>query len=198
MPWATLFAGCAGGTVVIALLAHVATHAPLNQNTVRVTFLPAVGAMAFVPHVHFRPVIQATPVPTWIAPAGQALLALPVLAATCWLQLHLMTAGDARNLPSVVPLLAQLMSWSAVTVAIAACCERTRYAAISGAIAAPVSFAAIAVASFTSALERHLVAPPATAHKATIAWCTVAASAITLTCLASRDQWLRYARTFRR
>ncbi len=73
MPWATLVAGCASGTLVLALMAHFAGHSPLNQDNVRLTFLPAVGALAFVPHVQFRPVIQTAPIPTWIAPAGQVL-----------------------------------------------------------------------------------------------------------------------------
>jgi hypothetical protein len=198
MPWVTLFAGCASGTVVLALMAHFAGHTPLTQNTVRVTLLPALAALAFVPHVHFRPVIQTMPVPTWIAPAGQTLLALPFLALTCWLQLHLMTstvpADYVGHLPAVYPLLAQLTGWSLLAVAIAASCERSRYAALSGAIAAPVTFVVIAVAWFTPALKRHLATPPATLHAAAIAWYAIAAAALAVTCIAIRDQWHRYTR----
>jgi hypothetical protein len=197
-PWATLFAGCASGTLVLAVLAHFAGRSPLDQSTVRVTFLPAVAALAFVPHTHFRPVTQATPVPTWIAVAGQTLLALPVLTVTCWAQLQLMAstkpAGAIGSPPAVYPLLAQLTGWSLLTLAIAACCERTRYAALSGAIAVPVSATLIAGAEFTPVLQRHLLTPPATPHAATIAWCAVAAVALALTGVASRDQWHRYAR----
>jgi hypothetical protein len=51
MPWATLFAGCLAGLCLLAVLAHVAaSHAPLDQNKVRLAFLIAVVALAFVPH----------------------------------------------------------------------------------------------------------------------------------------------------
>jgi hypothetical protein len=197
-PWVTLIAGCASGTVILALLAHVTNHSPISQGTVRVTFLPAVATLAFVAHVQFRPVMQTTPVPTWIAAAGQTLLALPVLALTCWVQLRLMTStyppASAGHLPAVYPLLAQLTGWSALTVALAAGCERTRYAALSGAIAVPVSFAIIAVTTYTPGFERHLFTPPASPHAAAIASCAIAAAGLALTCLAIRDQWQRYTR----
>jgi hypothetical protein len=197
-PWVTLLAGCASGTVMLALMAHFAGHTPLNQNAVRVTFLPVVAALAFVPHLHLRPIIETTPVPAWIASAGQMLLALPVLALTCWVQLRLMTttvpAGSAGHLPAFYPLLAQLMGWSALEVALANCCERTRYAALSGAIAASVTFVAIAAATFIPTLKRHLLTPPATPHAATIAWYTITAVMLALTCVAIRDQWQRYTR----
>jgi hypothetical protein len=197
-PWLTLIVGCASGTVVLAVMAYFAGHTPLNQDTVRFTFLPAVAALAFVPHVHFRPLIQAMPVPTWIAAAGQTLLAVPVLAVTCWVQLRLMTStvpvGSAGHLPAVYPLLAQLTGWSLLAVAIAACCERTRYTALSGAIASTVSFALIATASYTDPIKRHLLAPPATPHAATITWYAIAGAALTVICLAIRDPWHRYTR----
>jgi hypothetical protein len=196
--WVTLIAGCASGTIVLALLAHVAHHSPISQGTVRVTFLPAVAALAFAPHGHFRPVVDTTPVPTWIAPAGHVLLALPLLALTCWVQLRLMNstypAGSAGHLPAVYPLVAQLAGWSALTMAIAACAERTRYAALSGAIAVPIGFALIALTTFTTALERHLLVPPASPHAATIAWLSIAAAAVILTSLSMRDHWRRYTR----
>jgi hypothetical protein len=198
MPWATLLVGCASGTVVLALMAHFAGHSPLNQDDVRLTFLPAVGAIGFVPHVQFRPVIQTMPVPTWIAPAGQVLLALPVLALTCWVQLHLMAstfpARAAKQLPATYPLIAELTGWCLLALCIAAGCERTRYAALSGAIAAPITFVAIAAASFIPPLDRHLAAPPATAHAATIAWYAISVAALAVSIVAIRDQWHRYVR----
>jgi hypothetical protein len=202
MPWLTLVAGCASGTVVLALMAHFAGHSPLDQNTVRATFLPAVGALAFVPHVQFRPVIQTTPIPTWIAPAGQILLALPVLALTCSVQLDLMAstapAQYSRHLPAVYPLVAQLTGWCLLVLSIAACCERTRYATLSGAIAASVTFVAIAAAWFIPPLSRHLLNPPDTARAVTIAWYSIAAAALAVGSLAIRDQWHRYAPRRRR
>jgi hypothetical protein len=202
MPWVTLFVGCASGTLVLAVMAHFAGRSPLDQGAVRVTLLPAMAALAFVPHVHFRPLIQATPVPAWIAGAGQTLLAAPVLAVTCWAQLRLMTSTlpehSAAHLPAVYPLLAEFTGWSVLTVAVAACCERTRYAALSGAIATAVSLALIAAASYTTALKRHLLTPPATPDAATLAWYTIAAAALLLTFLAVRDQWHRYTRRLHR
>jgi len=198
MPWVTLLAGCASGTVVLALMAHFAGHSPLDQDTVRLTFLPAVAALAFVPHVHFRPVIQTTPVATWVTAAGQILLAFPVLALTCAVQLDLMAstfpAQYRRHLLAVYPLIAQLTGWCLLTLSIAACCERTRYAALSGAIAAPVTCVVIAAVWFSPPLDRYLLSPPETARTVTVAWYTIAAAAGAVGCLAIRDQWHRYAR----
>ena len=202
MPWVTLIAGCLAGTVLLAVL-HAAdgTRQPLDQGTVRVAFLPAIGALAFVLRVPFRPVTQAVPVPAWVAPAGQVLLAVPVLAATCWMQLRIM----AQTIPShaighpaaVYPLVAQLTGWSMVTVAAAACTGRSRYADLGGAIAAPVSFAAIALAWYAPVSARLLVEPPAAAHAVTVAWYVVASAALALTCAAMRDQWHRHSRSRR-
>jgi hypothetical protein len=197
-PWATLIVGCVSGTAVLALLAHVAHNSPISQGTVRVTFLPAVAALAFALHIQFRPLVQTTPVSTWIAASGQTLLALPLLALTCWGQLRLMAstypAGSAGHLPAVYPLVAQLAGWSALTIAIAACVERSRYAALSGAIAVPISFALVAITTFTRDLERHLLVPPAGPHAAAVDWYAIAAAAIVVTGLAIRDHWHRYTR----
>ncbi len=200
MPWATLITGCLAGTVFLAVLAHVAQTSGwlLDQGTIRLAFLPAVAALAFVPRVPFRPVTQAVPVPAWVAPAGHLLLAVPILAATCWAQLRIMAQTIPPHTlghpPAVYPLIAQLTGWSAVTVAAAACADRSRYADLSGAIAAPVSFGAIALAWHVPASARLLVGPPATAHGVTIAWYAVATAAFALTCVAMRDQWHRYSR----
>jgi hypothetical protein len=204
MPWATLITGCLAGTVFLAVLAHVAHTSGwlLGQGAVRLAFLPAVAALAFVPRVPFRPLTQAVPVPAWVAPAGHLLLAVPVLAATCWAQLRIMAQTIPPHTlgphPAVYPLLAQLTGWSAVTVATAACAGRSRYADLGGAIAASVSFAAIALTWYVPASARLLVGPPATAHGVTIAWYAVASAALALTCVAMRDQWHRYSRNLHR
>ena len=85
MPWVTLITGCLAGTLYLAIMAHVAStsHSPLGQGYVRLAFLPAVAALAFVPRAPFRPLTQTTPVPAWVAPAGHLLLAAPALAVTC-------------------------------------------------------------------------------------------------------------------
>ena len=132
----------------------------------RLAFLPAVAALAFVLRAPFRPVTQATPVPAWVAPAGHLLLAAPVLAATCWVQLRIMAHSipphaPSAHAPAVYPLIAQLTGWCAVTVAAAACADRSRYADLGGAVAAPISFAAIALAWYSPVTSRFLIEPPA-------------------------------------
>jgi hypothetical protein len=198
MPWLTLLAGCLAGTLYLAIMADVAdtAHSPLTQSTVRFAFIPAVAALAFVLRDPFRPLTQITPVPAWAAPASHLVLAAPVLAATCWAQLRLMdhtippdTLGPP---PAVYPLIAQLAAWCAVTVAAAALVDRSRYADLSGAIAVPVSFAAIALAWFVPFSHRFLADPPATAKVATIVWYAIATVALALTCAAMRDRWHRY------
>ena len=204
MPWATLITGCLAGTLYLAVMAHVAStsHSPLGQGIVRFAFLPAVAALAFVPRAPFRPLTQTTPVPAWVTPAGQLLLAAPFLAVTCWAQLriaaHAIPPLAIGHPPAVYPLIAQLTGWCAVTVAAAACVDRSRYADLGGAIAAPVSFAAIALAWYAPVTSRFLTEPYATAHGVTVAWCAIAAAALALTCLAMRDQWHRYTAAFTR
>ena len=201
MPWATLITGCLAGTVFLAIQAHVARTSgwQLQQGNVRLALLPAVAALGFVPRAALRPLSQTTPVPSWVAPAGHLLLAAPILAVTCWAQLRLMayavpqhTLGPA---PAVYPLIAQFTGWCAVTVAAAACVDRSRYADLGGAVAVPVSFGAIAVAWNVPGSASVLVDPPATAHGVTIAWYAIAAAALALTGAAMRDHWHRYART---
>jgi hypothetical protein len=202
MPWVTLLIGCLAGTVYLAALAHLAdTSQPLGPGTVRFTFLPAVAALAFVPQARFRPLIQTTPVPAWVAPAGHLLLAAPVLMVTCWEQLRIIAhtmPPHAIHPPAVYPLIAQLTGWCAVTVVAAACVDRSRYADLGGAVAAPVSFAAIALAWYAPITSRFLAEPTASPHGVTIAWYAVATAALALTCVAMRDQWHRYSRNLHR
>lgn len=196
MPWAPLITGCLAGTAFLALLAHVAksSHSVLDQGTVRLSFLPAVAALAFVLRAPFRPLTQTTPVPAWVMPAAHLLLAVPVLAATCWAQvlIALHTAPSHTHPPAVYPLIAQLTGWSAVTAAAAACAGRSRFADLGGAVAAPVSLGLIAFAWYAPVTSRFLAQPPATAHGATIAWYAIASAGLALTCAAMRDQWHRY------
>jgi hypothetical protein len=203
MPWVTLVSGCLVGTAVLALMAQNArsSQAPLDHSAVRVAFLPAVAVLAFVLNAPFRPLTQATPVPAWVTPAGYLLLAAPVLAATGWGQLRLMDysrgAASVTRAPAVYPLIAQLAGWCAITVTIAACAQRSRYANLGGAVAAPISFAAIAFSWFLPATGKWLnepPAPPATLHGVTITWYAIVAVALFATCMAMRDEWHRYAR----
>ena len=197
MPWITLLTGCLAGTGLLAVLAHVAStsHGPLDQGTVRLAFLPAVAAMAFLLRTPFRPVTATTPVPVWVAPAGHLLLAAPVLAVTCWAQLRIVARTVPPHTighpPAVYPVIAQLAGWCAITIAGAACVDRSRYADLGGAIAAPAGFAVIAVAWYSPVTSGILTGPPATANGVTTAWYAIAAAALALTCAAMRDRWHR-------
>jgi hypothetical protein len=200
MPWVTLSAGCLTGVTCLAILAYVAdtAHWSLTQGGVRFAFVPAVAGLAFIVRAPFRPLTHTTPVPAWVGPAGYLLLAAPVLAVTCWAELrialHTMPPHAAAAHAAVYPLIAQLTGWCAVTVAAAAAADRSRYADLGGVIAAPVSFAAIALVWFLPATARYLVEPSATGHDVTIAWYSVASAALALTCVTMRDHWHRYGR----
>jgi hypothetical protein len=200
MPWVMLITGCLVGLVYLAVLAHFA-HAPrppLGPEAVRLAFLPAVVALAFVPRTPFRLLTRTTPVPVWVAPAGHLLLAAPILAATCWAQLRIIAgtvpAHTFGQLPADYPLIAQLTGWCAVTVAATAWAGRSRYADRSGAIAAPASLAAVALAWYAPITSRFVAEPAATPHGVTIVWYAVASAALALTGVAMRDQWHRYSR----
>ncbi len=142
--------------------------------------------------------VRSGRLPEWNRLGGRSLLALPVLAVTCAVQLDLMAstfpALYRTHLPAVYPLVAQLTGWSLLALSIAAGFERTRYAALSGAVSAPVTFIAIAAAWFIPPLNRHLLSPPDTDGAATIAWYTVAVSALAVAIVAIRDPWHRYTR----
>jgi hypothetical protein len=199
-PWTTLTAGCVAGTAILALLAYFAdtSHTPLEQTTVRLTLLPAIAALTFVPHLPLRPLAQTAPLPAWIASATQIVLAVPVLIVTSWVQLVIMAhthpAIARHHLPAIYPLVAQLVGWAAVALAIAACCDRSRYADLTGAIAAPGTLAVIAFCWFTPGVRNLLVTGPATLPTATIAWYSIAAAVLSITAAAQRDTWHRYSR----
>jgi hypothetical protein len=209
MPWTTLITGCAAGTAVLALVAQVSrSDWPFSQGAVRLAFLPAVAALAFVPRARCTPLTQATPVPGWVGSAGHILLAVPVLSLTCWAQLSILAhtfairaiglapGGNpgASHPPAIYPLIAQLIGWCAVAVTISACVDRSRYADLGGAAAAPASLVAIALAWYVPSTSAVLVQPPASADDVTIAWYLVTAVALALTCAALGDRWRRYSR----
>lgn len=199
MPWTTLLTGCTAGTALLAAIAAAADsrNQPLGQNSVRLAFLPALAGLAFVARGTFRPLTLTTPVPAWVNIAGQTLLAAPVLALTCWLQLRIMAhtvPASAGQQPATYPLLAQLTGWSAITLAIAACIDRSRYAELAGAAAAPLSLAVIGTAWYTPDLNRSLISPPANPHTVTATWYAITAITALLAGAALRDRWHRYTR----
>lgn len=201
MPWVPLITGCLAGTGYLALMAHVAdsAHWLLGSGYVREAFLPAIAGLAFVVRAPFRPLTQVTPVRAWVTPASHLLLAAPILAATCWAQLRIAAHNTVTltlgHPPAVYPVIAQLTGWCTVTVAAAACVDRSRYTDLGGAIAAPVSFAGIALAWYLPITARFLAEPPATSHGVTITWYAIATAAFAVTCAAMRDQWHRYSRS---
>ena len=200
MPWITLLTSCLAGTAFLTVLARVTgtSHPMLDQGTVRLTFLPAIAALAFVPRTPIRPLAQTLPVPAWVSTAGHLVLAAPVLAVTCWAQLviaaHTTPPRAVGHPPAVYPVIAQLAAWCAITVAAAACVDRSRYADLGGAIAAPAGFAAIALAWYSPVTRTIVTGPPTAAHGVTTAWSVIAAGALGLAGAAMRDRWHRYSR----
>jgi hypothetical protein len=110
---------------------------------------------------------------------------------------HTIPPHTVGHPPAAYPVIAQFAGWCAITVAGAACVDRSRYADLGGAVAAPVSFAAIALAWYAPVTSRILTGPPATALGVTTAWYAIAAAALTLTCTAMADRWHRYSRHLR-
>jgi hypothetical protein len=198
MPWVTLITGCLAGAAYLVVMGYVAdtSRSPLTQGSVRLAFVPVVAALAFVPRVPFRPLTQTTPVPAWVPMAGQLLLGAPVIAATYWAQLrimiHTIPPDAVAQAPAVCPLAAQLAGWCMVTVAAAACVDRSRFADVGGGAAVPVSAAVIALAWYVPVTHRLLADPPATAHGVTLAWYCVAVAAAAVTTIAMLDRWRRY------
>jgi hypothetical protein len=207
MPWVTLITSCLACLAIFAILVRLAHHDQatfwLDQGTIRLSLLPVAAALAFVPYVPFRPLTRATPVPAWVTPVGHLLLAAPFLAVTFWAQLRILAPAIPAHAPQdphepFYALIAQLIGWSAIVVAAAACTARSRFADLGGAIAAPVSFAVIAFAWYIPLSAKFLVRPPAMSHSVAIGWYAITAVALILTCAAMRDHWHRYTRGLHR
>ena len=198
MPWGVMLAGCIGSVGAILVL-DATSRFPLSADDARLTLLPAVAALCFVPHVCFRPVIQTVPVPAWLAAAGHILFSAPLLAATCAANLQVMTASYAgrAHAPALYPLIAQFTGWAALAMLTAAWCDRTRFATLNGALAAPVTIALITLAWTEPHLRHILVTPAARPHTATAAWFAIAAVAFAGASAASGDTWNRYTRRSR-
>jgi hypothetical protein len=201
-PWVTLISGCVVSTGILAVFAYVAHkyHSPLSQTTVRLWFIAASATLAFVPRTLLRPLTQTTPVPAWLATAIQALLAFAVLALTCWVQLSLMAYTIPRHTvaPAIYPLIAELTAWSTIFVAVAACCDRSRFADIGGVIAVPISCVLVVLFCFTPGVKDLFAAPPATLGASTVAWYSLGAAALVMAYAAMRDRWHRYTRMLAR
>src|ERR1700728_1141486 len=124
MAWPTLIGGCAAGTALLSLLAYFAgtSHNPLDQTTVRLTLLPAVAAVTFIPNPPLRSLARSAPLPAWIVPAVQVILAAPALVWPCGIQVIVMShpppVAARHHLAAIYPVIAQLTGWAAVAVAI--------------------------------------------------------------------------------
>ncbi len=168
----------------------------------KLTLLPAITALTFAPRTPLRALTQSAPLPAWIAPATRIVFAIPALALTCWVQLVIMAhshpAADRHHLVAIYPLIAQLTGWAAVAVAVAACCDRTRYSDLTGPIATPITLALVAFTWLAPGVNHLLETGPATARTAIIAWYTIAAALLALTAAALQDPWHRYTRRLRR
>jgi hypothetical protein len=194
MPWGVLLAGCVS-SVGVALILEETSRPPLDANQVRLTWLPAVAALCFAPHVYFRPVIQTVPVPARLAATEHTLLSAPLVVATCATDLQVTTTRDTglAHTPALYPLIAQFTGWAAVAVLSATWCDRTRFASLNGALAAPITIALITLTWTEPHLQHVLSTPTARPRTATAAWYTIAAIAAVGSWAASRDSWHRYA-----
>ena len=129
---------------------------------------------------------------------GAARLAfLPAIAALAFI-----LRTPFRPLTQVAPVPAWLapaghIALAAPVLAIT-CWAPLRIVPTGGAVAAPISFAAIALAWYAPVTGRFLIEPPATVHAVTIAWYFIAAPGLALSCAAMRDQWHRYIRNLQR
>jgi hypothetical protein len=189
MPWGTLLGGCVIGLAISVVgyrFAGPASDSAGVTAVVRAAFVPLVLVAAFLAADPHRPLVAALPAPAWLTAATHTALALPVLAGTAALQLHLAAAELAAGrrytgVPAHLPrslLSAELAAAVAIALAAASVVARTRWHELGGAIAAPVSLAVIAAtqAAWAGVTWRGLL---------------VGALAVVAAAWAQRDPWLR-------
>jgi hypothetical protein len=196
MPWGTVLAGCAIGLAISVVgyrFAGPASDSAGVTAVVRAAFVPLVLVAAFLGVDPYRRLVAALPAPAWLTAATHTALALPILAVTAVLQLHVAAAELAagQRYDHVPAHLAwPALSWelgaaAAIALAIASIVARTRWHELGGAIAAPVSLAVIAATQATWA---------------DVTWriLLVGALAVTTAAWAQRDPWLRLRPAVRR
>lgn len=200
MPWGTIAGGCVAGTALLAVLAYFAgmSHNPLDQTTVKLTLLPAIVALTFASRAPARALTHSAAVPAWIVSGMQNVVALFALALTCSVQLVIMDhsnpSADRHHLAAIYPLIAQVTGWAAIAIVTAACCDRTRYSDLTGAVAAPITLGLVSCAWLTPGVNHLFETGPAAPRTATIAWYTITALLLAVTAAALRDPWYRYKR----
>ena len=100
LPWGPLLAGCLSGIGVTAALRIFAgpIETPVDLGAgVRASFVPVIAGLAFLLHDPHRQLTGALPAASWLTPAIRVALALPVLALTGAIQLHLAARALATD-----------------------------------------------------------------------------------------------------
>jgi hypothetical protein len=210
MPWAALVAGCAAGAAVSMLLVVSARfqRPDLVLTIVRMSFLPVLAGLAFLPHDRHRQLSGALPTPAWLIAVLRTCLMLPLVIGTCYLQLSLGDRALARSLAGTgqhgaLPALSlglELGGACAVALAMAAMAERSRWHDVAGVIAAVCTLAVLAVlaASPLRLLPAAFIDLAAAQRhdwlRAGLLWALIGAAAAAVAAWSSRDPWRRVRR----
>jgi hypothetical protein len=204
VPWGTLAAGLIAGlgfSLVIRRFAGPATPQAELITAVRLAFLPPLVSLGFVLHDPHRQLAAALPKPAWLTSAARLCLALPVTAASCWLQLWLVAGGSQQR--PLLPLATEFAACCAVMLAVAAAVERGRWHDLGGGAAVPVALAVLAVLAGGSGLKASPVrllpvvygqmtaAQRSEWDRAWIAWAVAGTAAALAAAWFSRDPWRR-------
>lgn len=202
VPWGTLIVGSAAGvgfSLAVRAFAHPATPQAELVTGVRLAFVPPLVGLGFVLHDRHRQLAGALPVPAWVTSALRVVLALPLVAATCWLQFWLVTKA---KLP-VPPVATEMAGCGLITLAVAAAVERGRWRDLGGGAAVPAALALIGVLAVLSMLKHSPVRLLPTVFsgmtaaqlrewdRAWLAWAAAGAAAAVAAGFFSRDPWRR-------
>jgi hypothetical protein len=207
VPWLPLLAGCClGSGLSLAMAATAREQDPrLVLTVVRVALVPVLAGLAFLLDDRHWQLAGSLPVPGWLSSAGRVLLAAPVVALTCWLQLDLGDRALARTLAgsgqhAVIPALqvsVEFAAGCAITLAAAAVVQRSRWHDLGGAAAVPL---ALAAAAGLAASPWHLLPtafpgrtgplPPGWTRPTLLTALVVVLAAI-VAAWSSRDRWRR-------
>jgi hypothetical protein len=208
MPWLPLLAGCSAGVVIpaTARISGALQQPSAIMAAIRLGFVPVITGLSFLLHDPGRHLASSFPAPGRLPAAAHLILAVPLLAATTWIQFGLTTVAphagrhSAGAVPGPLPraaLSVELTACCAITVAVAALVTRSRWDHLGGVVAAPVTLALIIALGIEPPLHL-LSAFPATTRAAHAswehahqAWALLLLPAASLACWASRDRWSR-------
>jgi fluoroquinolone transport system permease protein len=208
MPWLPLLAGCSAGVVMLAMarLSGGLQQPSAIVAVIRLGFVPVITGLSFLLHDPGRHLGSSFPAPGRLPAAAHLILAVPLLAATTWIQFGLATVApragphSAGAVPHPLPraaLSVELTACCALTIAVAALIARSHWDHLGGAVAAPVTLALIIALGIEPPL--HLLSAFPAATRATHAswehvhqeWALLMLIAASLACWASRDRWSR-------